>query len=94
MFFRNLNHMMEGKEGLEKSLFQAALIFYHGDLRPAFPWHSPWLEKIVSDNIILQHKSARNTHLSGLLQFVIIVGGHLAPLLGYKLKYNAKAKSL
>jgi len=72
MFFRNLNHMMEGKEGLEKSLFQAALIFYHGDLRPAFPWHSPWLEKT----------------------FVIIVGGYLAPLLGYKLKYNVKAKSL
>jgi len=66
MFFRNLNHMMEGKEG--RNLFQLALIFYHGDLRPAFPWHFPWLEKA----------------------FVIILGGYLAPLLGYKLKYYPK----
>jgi len=41
-------------------------------LRPAFPWHFPWLEKT----------------------FVMIFGGYLAPLLGYKLKYYAKAKSL
>ena len=52
MFFRNMNHMMEGKEGLEKSLFQLALISYHGDMRPAFPWHFPWLEKAVSDNYL------------------------------------------
>ena len=61
MFFRNLNHMMEGKEGLEKSPFQAALIFYHGDLRPAFPWHTPWLEKTVSDNNYFINP--QNTHL-------------------------------
>jgi len=91
MFFRNLNHMMEGKEGLERSLFQATLIFYHGDLRPALPLHFPWLEKAVSDNQ-LSHKSAE--HSCSGLQFVIILGGYLAPLLGYKLKYYAKAKSL
>lgn len=83
--------MMEGKE---ESLFQLALISYHGDLRPAFPWHFPWLEKAVSDNyFMLGHKSAAEHSFSGL-QFVIILGGYLAPLLGYKLKYHAKAKSL
>lgn len=64
MFFRNMNHMMEGKEGLEKSLFQLALISYHGDMRPAFPLHFPWLEKTVSDNYFMSgHKSAEHSSI-------------------------------
>ena len=59
MFFRNLHHMMEGKEELGGGLFHAALIFHHGDLRPALPWHFPWLEKAVSYNCFkLDHKSS------------------------------------
>ena len=40
------------------------------------------------------HKSVDAHLLAHGLQFVIILGGYLAPLLGYKLKYNAKVKSL
>ena len=66
MFFRNMNHMMEGGEGLEKSLFQLALISYHGDMRLAFPWHFPWLEKTVSDNLLSRVTKFRR-HSSGSL---------------------------
>ena len=55
--------MMEGKEGLEGSLLQLALISYHGDLRPAFPWHFPWLEKAVSDNPFMLGHEYADAHL-------------------------------
>ena len=63
MFFRNMIHMMEGKEGLVKSLFQLALILYHGDMRLAFPWHFPCLEKAVSDNPFMLGHEYADTHL-------------------------------
>ena len=51
---------MEEEKGLVASLFHATLIFYHGDLRPAFPWHFPWLEKTVSDYYFV---NTQNAHL-------------------------------
>ncbi|KAF8800652.1 hypothetical protein BYT27DRAFT_7148536 [Phlegmacium glaucopus] len=44
MFFRNMMGTM-GDGVPTKDILQVALIAYHGDLRPAFPWRSPWLEK-------------------------------------------------
>ena len=86
MFFRNL---MEAKDGFEKNIFKLALISYHGDMFPGLPWHLPWLEKAVSDKFIAFAGS-----LILVLQLVLILGGYLAPLLGYKLKYYPKEKRL
>ncbi|KAF8159892.1 hypothetical protein B0H34DRAFT_705243 [Crassisporium funariophilum] len=66
LFFRNF--LAGGK--LPSSVFDAMLVSYHGDSRPAFPGHIRWLETA----------------------FVTVVGRWLAPLLGYKLKYESLKK--
>lgn len=61
-------------------------VFYHGDGYPAFPIHIALLEKAVR-SFDLSY-SAYNIHTS-FIQFVSILGGYIAPLLGYRLKYES-----
>ncbi|GLB39815.1 hypothetical protein LshimejAT787_0703250 [Lyophyllum shimeji] len=67
IFFRNLL----GKGAMSTNLFDAMLIFYHGDAVPAFPVHFARIEKF----------------------FVTLVGGYIAPLLGYRRKYESLKKA-
>lgn len=67
IFFRNLLE----KGGMSTNVFDAMLIFYHGDAVPVLPGHLTWLEKF----------------------FVTLIGGYIAPLLGYKRKYESLKKT-
>jgi hypothetical protein len=85
IFFRNLL----GEGSLQANIFDLAQTCYNGDTRPAFPGHFTWLEKAVSRVSI---ELAVVLYLAHIWKFVIVLGGYIAPMLGYRLKYELRKK--
>lgn len=81
VFFRNL--LAQGSIQ-PSNLFDLAQICYKGDMRLAFPGHFAWFEKAVSFSFT-RSTAPHQTHVS---KFVVLLGGYIAPILGYRLKHE------
>ena len=84
MFFRNM--LARGSQPTD--FFEIMHILYHGDGRPAFPGHFRWLETLVSVLFIDYMTDDTNR----CVEFVTVIGGYIAPMLGYTRKYHTLKK--